>query len=282
MSDGSEPPERIPELAAAAGCWAVALTDHDRLDGIAPARASARRVGVELVPGCELSCTTPWGEAHLLAYFVDEDGGPLHIELERLQRSRERRNQQLARRLGELGLPVTLEEMEDEAGGEGVGRPHAAAVLVRKGVVGSISEAFDVWLGEGRPGHVERERPDVQTALDATRESGGVLVLAHPLSMGLDPAALDRAVGELAAAGLGGLEAIYGRYTPEERQALTALATSHGLVATGGSDYHGRYKPDLQVGVGLGDLVVPDDVLDRLESRRPSGKPRRYAPGYGV
>jgi predicted metal-dependent phosphoesterase TrpH len=185
------------------------------------------------------------------------------------------RNQQLARRLGELGLPVTLEEMEGEAGGEGVGRPHAAAVLLRKGVVGSISEAFDVWLGEGRPGYVERERPDVRTALEATRESGGVLVLAHPLSMGLDPAALDRAVGELAAAGLDGLEAIYGRYTPEERQALTALATSHGLVATGGSDYHGRYKPDLQVGVGLGDLVVPDDVLDRLESRRPSGKPRR-------
>jgi predicted metal-dependent phosphoesterase TrpH len=268
VSDGSDPPERIPELAAAAGCRAVALTDHDRLDGLAAARASAERVGIELVPGCELSCTTPWGEAHVLAYFVEEDGGPLHVELERLQRSRERRNQELAHRLAELGLPVTLEEMKAQAGGDGVGRPHAAAVLVRKGVVASMSEAFDLWLGNGRPAHVERERPDVQDVLLATQASGGVLVLAHPLSLGLEPADLEQAVGELATCGLAGIEAIYGGYTPEERDGLCAMAARHGLVTTGGSDYHGDYKPDLEVGVGRGDLAVPDDVVDHLEDRR--------------
>ena len=269
VSDGSDPPERIPELAAAAGCTAVALTDHDRLDGLAAARAAAGRAGVELVPGCELSCTTPWGEAHLLAYFVEDDGGPLHAELERLQRSRDQRNRALAGRLAELGLPVTLEEMEAEAGGSGVGRPHAAAVLVRKGVVASMDEAFDLWLGDGRPAHVARERPDVNEVLRATRASGGVVVLAHPLSLGLDPVALDRAAGELAAAGMVGMEAIYGRYTPEERHELAVLAARHGLVATGGSDYHGSYKPDLRVGLGTGDLTVPDEVLERLEDRRP-------------
>ena len=275
VSDGSDPPERIPELAAAVRCRAVALTDHDRLDGIGAARASASRVGVELVSGCELSATTPWGEAHLLAYFVEEDGGPLHTELDRLQRSRERRNRQLAARLAELGLPVTLEEMEEEAGGSGVGRPHAAAVLVRKGAVASISEAFDLWLGQGKPAYVERERPEVGEVLRKTEASGGVLVLAHPLSLGLELTGLDRAVGELARAGLTGLEAIYGRYTPEQRATLRSMADRHGLVATGGSDYHGEYKPDLQVGIGTGDLAVPDDVLRRLDERRPVSGQRR-------
>ena len=269
VSDGSDPPERIPELAAAAGCRAVALTDHDRLDGIPTARASARQAGVELVEGCELSCRTPWGEAHLLAYFVEADGGPLQVLLEQLQRSRDRRNEQLAQRFAELGLPVTLEEMEEEAGGTGVGRPHAAAVLVRKGVVASISEAFDLWLGDGKPAHVERERPDVGDVGRATSESGGVLVLAHPLSLELEPEGLDQAVAELAALGLVGLEAIYGNYSLEERRELCALAARRGLVATGGSDYHGEYKPDLRVGVGRGDLAVPDSVLEQLRERRP-------------
>ena len=168
----------------------------------------------------------------------------------------------------ELGLPITAEEVEVEAGGKGIGRPHVAAVLLRKGVVGSIQEAFDVYLAKGQPGYVEKERLYPDQAIALARESNAVPVLAHPLSLGLEPAELDRAVGELAALGLAGAEAIYGRYTPEERADVAALATRHGLVATGGSDHHGTYKPDLQVGIGRGDLNVDDGVLDELAARR--------------
>ena len=269
VSDGSDPPERIPELAAAAGCVAVALTDHDRLDGLAPAAARADELGVRLVPGCELSCQASPGTLHLLAYFLEDGEGPLQAELGRLQEGRGDRNRRLVDRLAELGLPVTLEEVEAEAGGEGVGRPHVAAVLVRKGVVASIQEAFDRWLAKGRPGYVERDRLTVAEAIRLVRGSGGVPVLAHPLSLGLDDGALDGTVGELAGLGLAGLEALYGRYRPEERQALADLAGRHGLVVTGGSDYHGRYKPDLQVGTGRADLRVPDSTIEELLARRP-------------
>lgn len=269
-SDGSDPPERIPELAAKARCTAVALTDHDRVDGIDPARRRGQELGIEVVGGCEVSCTTAFGTLHLLAYFVEEDDGPLHAELERLQQWRSDRNARLAARLAELGLPVSLEEMEAEAGGVGVGRPHVAAILVRKGVVSSIQEAFDEWLGDGRPAHVERPRLGVADAIRLVRASGGVAVIAHPLSLRLEPRKLDQAVQEMAAEGMTGLEALYGRYTAAEREMLSALARRHDLVVTGGSDYHGTYKPDLQVGVGRGDLVVPAAVLADLDARRSS------------
>ena len=269
-SDGSDPPERIPELAAAAGCTAVALTDHDRLDGVEAARRRARQLGIEVVGGCEVSCATPFGTLHLLAYFVEEDDGPLHAALALLRQWRSERNARLAARLAELGLPVSLEEMEAEAGGVGVGRPHVAAILVKKGVVSSIQEAFDEWLGDGRPAHVERPRLGLVEAVRLVRASGGVPVVAHPLSLRLEPSRLDLVVQEMAGEGVAGLEAIYGRYTPAERTMLSDVARRHDLVVTGGSDYHGTYKPDLQVGFGRGDLVVPADVLADLDARRPA------------
>lgn len=269
VSDGSDPPRRIPELAAEAGCSAVALTDHDRIDGVGEARARADELGVELVPGCELSCAFSPGSMHMLVYFVEPGPGPLQDRLSELQEVRAARNRALADRLGELGLPVTYEEMQQEAGGWGAGRPHAAAVLVRKGAVGSVKEAFDRWLGVGRPAYVERKRMEPGEALGLVRDSGCVASVAHPLSLELEEAELESALRELAEMGLAGLECVYGRYSPEEREQLCALARRLGLVATGGSDHHGSYKPDLEVGVGRGDLDVPDQALEDLAARRP-------------
>lgn len=266
VSDGTDPPAAIPVLAAAAGCSAVALTDHDRLDGLADAATAAAEVGVRLIPGCEISCPHA-GTLHLLVYFVEAGEGPLQDELVRLQQARDERNVVMAERLASLGLPITYEEIEAEAGGIGIGRPHAAAVLVRKGLVTSINDAFDRYLAKGKPGYVEKERLDVTTAVRLARASGGVAVVAHPLSLGLAPAELESTIAELAELGVAGIEAVYGRYSPDERATLTSLADRHGLVATGGSDYHGAYKPDLQVGVGTGDLKVPDDAVERLQAR---------------
>jgi predicted metal-dependent phosphoesterase TrpH len=270
VSDGSDPPAVVVSLAAAAGCSAVALTDHDRLDGVDAAVAAGARLGVEVVPGCELSCSVPAGMAgvvgtmHLLVYWVTPEGdGPLQHELVRLQRVRDERNQVMCLRLG-----LSYDALLAEAGGMGAGRPHAAALLVRDGRATSIQDAFDRWLGKGRPGYVEKERLSPASALSLARSSGGVPVLAHPLSLKLASFdALRSAVDELRALGLAGVECIYGRYSPDERTGLADLTRALDLAVTGGSDYHGTYKPDLAVGVGRGDLNVPDELLDDLRSR---------------
>ena len=264
VSDGSDLPARIPELAAAAGCTAVALTDHDRLDGVPAAAARATELGVRLVPGCELSCRWTAGTLHLLVYFVEPGEGAFAEELAVLQRGREERNMRMAEVLG-----LDYAELLAEAGGSGAGRPHAAALLVRQGRASSIADAFERWLGRGRLGDVPRPALEPARAIWLAREAGGVAVLAHPLSLRLEPDALQSAVGELAALGLGGMEAVYGRYDAEERARLEAMARRLGLAVTGGSDHHGTYKPDLSVGVGRGDLEVPDAALDELEARRP-------------
>jgi 3',5'-nucleoside bisphosphate phosphatase len=264
VSDGSDAPARVAQLAADAGCSAFALTDHDRLDGLEEASRAAAEAGIELVPGCEISCEVEIGTMHLLVYFVEPGDGPLQSELVRLQEARDRRNEVMCARLG-----LAYDEFLAEAGGIGAGRPHAAALLVRAGRADSIQDAFDRWLGKGRPGYVEKERLTPARALELARASEAVPVLAHPLSMELSAADLSSAIGELAGLGLQGVECVYGRYSAEDRAGLAGIADEHGLAVTGGSDYHGTYKPDLSVGTGRGDLDVPDSLLDELKNRRP-------------
>jgi predicted metal-dependent phosphoesterase TrpH len=269
-SDGTDAPERIPELAAAAGCSAVALTDHDTLVGLNAARQQADQLGIDLVAGCEVSCAFRGTSAHVLVYFVEDGDGPLQDELARLRDDRMTRNRRLVARLQELGVPLTYDEVVAEAAGEeSAGRPHVAAVLVRHGVAESVPDAFDRWLAEGRPAHVPKARLTPAEAAALARGSGGVAVLAHPLTLDLGPAELSAAVAELAEAGFAGIEALYGRYTRDQRAALAELAQRFDLVATGGSDYHGSVKPDLSVGSGQGDLRVPDHVIEELSARRP-------------
>ena len=271
MSDGTDAPARVVALAADAGVDALALTDHDTLDHVAEATAAADEHGIRLVPGCEISCelgTRAPGSMHLLVYFVDDGPGPLQDRLGGLQRGRDVRNAQILDVLRGHGIDLSPEELAAEAGPGSVGRPSIARLLVRHGHVATIQEAFDRWLAKGRPAYVERPRLDPEEAIGLTHASGGVCAVAHPASLGLDGAELDGLVGELTAAGLDGLECEYAAYTPDERAPLHALAARHGLAPTGGSDYHGENKPGLLVGVGRGDLRVPDGYLDELESRR--------------
>lgn len=271
ISDGTEPPEVVVGHAAAAGLHAFALTDHDTLDHVPTARAAAEAHGLRFVPGCELSCETPdWvpGGLHLLVYFV-EPGCPLDDRLGALRDARNVRNARIVERLNELGYPITLAEVELVAGEGVVGRPHIARVLVDRGHVTSIEEAFNQLLGTGKPAYVERDRLDAPTAIELAHASGGVTSVAHPYSMHLAPDDLDRFIGELRASGLDGLECEYARYDRSGRDALLALADRHDLAPTGGSDYHGAMKPGLSVGTGEGDLTVPDLFLTALEARRP-------------
>jgi 3',5'-nucleoside bisphosphate phosphatase len=272
MSDGTDTPSRVVQLAGEAGLSTLALTDHDTLDHVPEARAAADAQGVRLVPGCEISCELAGrapGTMHLLVFFVDDAPGELRDRLATLQEARNERNVQIIEALNERGVPITIEAVRAKAGPGSVGRPHIARVLMEEGHVGSIQEAFDVWLGKGCPAYFERDRLGPEDAIELTHASGGVCAVAHPGSLGLADAELDAFAGELAAAGLDGLECEYGDYLPEERAPFHELARRHGLAPTGGSDYHGDNKPGLSVGTGRGDLCVPDDYLTELEARRP-------------
>jgi 3',5'-nucleoside bisphosphate phosphatase len=268
FSDGSATPTEVIDLAVEAGCTAIALTDHDGLAGLTEAESRAKARGIDFVRGCEVSASFQPGSLHLLCYFVPAEGA-LPRKLADLRAERERRNEKLLDLLSGLGLGITREEVELEAGSDVIGRPHFAAVLVRHRVVSSVEEAFQRFLAKGAPAYVEREHVEPTEILELAEQSGALTSIAHPMTLGLEPAELDRLLDDFARSGVDGMECYYSSYDAVLQGDLVAMARRHGLVPTGGSDFHGTFKPGLHVGSGRGELLVPDEVLDELRARLP-------------
>lgn len=268
-SDGSDTPAELIAQAVAAGLTALALTDHDNLDGVPEARAAAAG-RIELVAGVELSLEWDRGGFHLVVLFLPDEPGPLQERLGSIQRSRSERNRRMVDRLNSLGVDISWAEVEEE-GGTGIGRPHIAQVMVEHGIVDSISEAFDLWLAKGRPAYIERERLDPAEAIGLARMEAAAPIVAHPHTLGLNGAELARHLEEWQRHGLLGMEAYYAEYPPEVRDELATVARHRGLIPSGGSDYHGTYKAGLELGRGYGDLAVPSHILEEL---RAAAKPQ--------
>ena len=267
-SDGTERPSDVVRLASDAGLSALALTDHDTLDGVEEARMEAHRQGIELIPGTELSCDWERGGMHVVVLFLEPGRGPLQDRLAELRDARHTRNRRIVQRLSDLGLDVDYGQVLEEARGGSVGRPHIGAVLRGRGYVPDISTAFRDYLGAGRPAYVARRLLAPEEAIGLARRSGGVPVLAHPHTLGLDNSTEYAATYRwLASLGLVGVECFYSEYDPATRKDLERSVRSFGLLPSGGSDFHGDYKPGLRVGVGRGDLDVPDRVLEALRER---------------
>lgn len=268
-SDGTETPTVVIEAAAAARLSAVALTDHDTLEGIAEAQLAADRLGIELIPGTEISCEWDQGTMHMVVLFLEPGPGPLQERLSEFQEGRSRRNEVIIEKLQQLGMDITYDEVLAEAGEGSVGRPHFAAVMEAKGYVENFRAAFDEYLANGKPGYVSRERLTPETAVQLSRQSGAVPVIAHPHTLGLDTASqFAEFYEQMTAIGVAGIEAYYGEYLTVHQHALAATLRGHGLIPSGGSDYHGSYKQGLEVGTGRGWLTVPDEVLAELRSAR--------------
>ena len=264
-SDGSETPTDIVELALGAGLTALALTDHDTLEGIEDARGAAASTSLELIPGTELSLQHDSGGMHLVVLWLEPGPGPLQDRLGSLQEGRTARNATIVDRLCELGMQLTIEEVEQEAGVGSVGRPHIAAVMIEKGYVDTSNEAFDLWLGSDKPAYVSRPRLEPEEAIALSLESGAVPILAHPHTLGINRAhEMAEILDRLRAAGLVGLEAVYSSYQQHERDGYSDLARRFGLIPSGGSDFHGKYKPGLELGTGYNDLVVSETTLEEL------------------
>jgi predicted metal-dependent phosphoesterase TrpH len=248
-SDGSCAPAEVVRQAKVGGLAAIALTDHDTVDGLAEAVAAGDRLGLEVIPGVEISAQFPGGTMHILGLFVNYHNGRLDERLAVLKQARLERNPQIIAKLNARGIPVTLARVQEISGGGQVGRPHIARALMEAGYVSSIQQAFDIYLRYGGKAYVSKFRFPPAEALAMIKEAQGIPVLAHPFTLGLGSAfALKNLIIELKGLGLAGLEVYYSEHTPEQEALYLKLAKELDLLITGGSDYHGDNKPEITLG----------------------------------
>ncbi|MDA0738206.1 MAG: PHP domain-containing protein [Nitrospirae bacterium] len=265
-SDGSHSPDEVIQFAHEAGVTALAITDHDTVEGLPEAMAAGERLGIEIISGTELSSRYEGRETHILGYFFDWQDATFEARLTELRESREQRNPRVVEKLNQLGLDISYEEVKAKAGAGSIGRPHIAAVLVDKGYVTSTKDAFDRYLADGAPAYVERESPDTREAITWIREAGGVPVLAHPHWTKRKGPELVEMCSTLKEAGLMGIEVFYSTHTKRQTSEYLELARKLNLLMTGGSDFHGTAKPGIYVGRGKGDLKVTDKLLESLRT----------------
>ncbi len=235
-SDGKLSPAALMQKAAEIGLKYVALTDHDSIAGITPAIAAAKAYpGLTFIPGVEISTDLPDGEAHILGYFMDYTSPEFERQLEKFRDSRIGRGQRMVEKLAGLGLKIDWARVQEIAGDGSIGRPHVAQAMMEKGYVKTFEEAFDIYIGHGRPAYVEREKMLPQEAVALIIRAKGIPALAHPFTV-KDPPAI---VKSLKPAGLAGIEAYYKDNTTAATKATLQMAQHYGLIATGGTDYHG-------------------------------------------
>ena len=251
-SDGSYSPRDLIRYAKQKGLACISVTDHDTMSSQEECADEAKKLGIELIAGIEISAQFEPGTLHILGFFLDKNHPELKATLEDIQKARRERNLQIIERLNRLGIPITLEEVKEVSGGKQVGRPHFARVLLKKGVVKSMQEAFDKYLAKGKAGYVDKRRLSPAESIRRIREAGGIAVIAHPKQMKLDEDRLTEEVERLVDEGLGGLEAYNSCQSREEAALYKRLAKRFNLFVTGGSDFHGANKPDVDLG-DLGD-----------------------------
>lgn len=271
-SDGSLTPREIVGTAVEAGLTAVALTDHDCMDGVEELLAACKNgegsPHLTGIPGVEISADVAPGTMHVLGYFPDHRNVNLSNALRQIREGRSVRNHRIIERLNALGMQVEWEEVEALAGESVVGRPHFAMAMVKKGYVRDKEQAFVRHLAKGKPAYVDRFRLSPEGCVEIIRQAGGVAVLAHPSTLELAPGDLRQCVLKLKDAGLQGIEVYYPEHRHAKQQEYLQLARELELVATGGTDFHGSFNPAVRIGTGFGSLRVEDAVLDALMAAR--------------
>ena len=261
-SDGEYPPAEVARRAQAAGLAAIALTDHDTTSGVPEATRAGEALGVRVVSGCEFSVKAPWGELHLLGYFLPPGHARLEEFLAGTRAARQRRAEQIVTHLRRLGVTIELGDVVRAADGGALGRPHVARVLVQRGVCIDMSDAFARYLGRGRPAYVEKPLPTLQQVAELVHAVGGIAVAAH-----LGDHGTEGQIRQFQEQGLDGLEVRHPSHSPGTERRLTKIAERLGLAISGGSDWHG----DMELGdshAPLGGLDIPFDWLEKLEERR--------------
>ena len=268
-SDGMLSPAEMVRYARARGLSAVAVTDHDTVEGVEEALAAGADVGMEVVPGIEISVEHHLGTLHILGYYINHHDRRLQERIAVLQKARNERNPRIVEKLRNFGVAITLQQVEQEAGTGQVGRPHFAKVMVQQGYVRTEREAFERYLKKGARAYVDKYRFAQDAAIGCIRDAGGVAVLAHPAIVGRQGSAvLQELVAELSACGLQGIEVYYPDHSIRQQELYKSLAQLYNLIETGGSDFHGNGMNGIEIGTGRGSLYVPDELLQRLKKFR--------------
>lgn len=273
-SDGTLSPVEILRLAETLELGAISITDHDTLKGSRDLLEAAGSSDVRVLTGIEISTIPPAlytvaGSFHILGYGIRLDDPALNQTLKTLQHARENRNPLIISRLNAMGLDITLEEVIQASGKSQIGRPHIAQLMIKKGFARTIDEAFDAYLGFNKPAYVDKYKLDCQKAIEMIIKAGGIPVLAHPFLLRIpDHSRLESLVATLREMGLQGIEVYYPEHSSEDVEFYSRLALSHDLAVTGGTDFHGAIKPEIQIGYGKGDFFVPYAVYDLLLKRQ--------------
>jgi predicted metal-dependent phosphoesterase TrpH len=263
-SDGTLSPVELARLAKEQNLDAVALTDHDTVTGLAELVEEVNKLGIEAIPGVELSAKFSPGTLHILGYGFDPNG-PIRQKLEEFQKARAERNPQILAKLAELGMPLTIDEVKKLSGAKNqIGRPHIAKALEAKGYA-SYEEAFDKYLTKGGPAYINKAGWSAQECIDLIHESGGVAVIAHPIQMKLQGMELRTKLKELADMGMDGIEVVHPDHKPEDQAFFAILAEEFGLLPTGGSDFHGAHKPGIQLGQGRPPYTYLEALRERMK-----------------
>lgn len=266
-SDGTFTPEQLVKYAAEKGLAAVAITDHDTVEGAAAAAGLGEKCGVEVISGIEISAEYLGYGIHILGYFVDPAAGAMTRVLNWVIDERKRRNRQIIALMRADGLDVSAESLAARFPGAVIGRPHLAAALAENGLCESVQEGFDRYLSEGGKYYLPRKYLPLDTAFECIRLSGGKAVFAHPLQYRMGERELLELTARLVEAGCVGMECLYSGYTSRQSEYLRGIARRFGLCVTGGSDFHGSRKPLIDLGSGTGDLAVPYELLEQLRER---------------
>jgi predicted metal-dependent phosphoesterase TrpH len=262
-------PSELVKYAKAKGLQAIAITDHDTIEGLGEGLLEGERIGFEVIPGVEISVEHSPGSMHLLGFFLDISHPLLNEKLKYLQKARAERNPKIFEKLIQLGIKMNYEEVLKASGGGQVGRPHFAQVLLGKGYVGSFQEAFNRFLKKGAPAYVEKFRFSAKEALHFVNEAKAVAVLAHPNTLGMNGySEFEKLLLRLIEEGLKGIEVYYPEHSPLEIAQYKMLAERYDLVITGGTDYHGIEKNGLDIGVGRGEMKLPYSLVEGLKEAR--------------
>jgi predicted metal-dependent phosphoesterase TrpH len=268
-SDGVMSPSEIVRYAKAKGLQAIAITDHDTIEGLEEGLLEGEKIDFEVIPGIEISAEHSPGSMHLLGFFLDIHHPLLNERLGYLQKARAERNPKIVDRLNRLGIELTYEEVLKASGGGQVGRPHFAQVLLEKNYVRSFQEAFERFLKKGAPAYVDKSRFTAKEAIHFINEAKGVSVLAHPNTLNMNGySELENLILRLIEEGLKGIEVYYPEHSPLEVARYKTLAERYGLLMTGGTDYHGIEKNGLDIGVGRGDMRLSYSIVEGLKAAR--------------
>ena len=264
-SDGSMSPRELVAHAKEAGIAAIALSDHDGVSGVHEAMEEGERLGVEVIPAIEFSVTSDT-ETHILGYFIDPDSPAMDDAMVKIFEARQYRARVTLEKLNELGFPISEEEVRAVAGGSLFCRAHYARVLMDKGLVPSVKEAFDKYLANGRPAYCGKQAITAEEAIELIHAAGGIAFVAHLHLIRLSDEDLYAFLQRLAAAGLDGIEGYYTEYTQEMQDKYQKMAASLGLQISGGTDFHAAMKPHIAIGRGTGDLRIPYSVLENMKN----------------